>query len=539
MFKKFWSYIEGINGAFLILYSVFIFSASVIINHHLSKCYFIISEIIIIILSIAICPEIIRLLSKVNISQQIHQRINGKIGYCVILRLLFILIPFFILLVYYIAFYPGGFSPDSVNQYTQVIQNQYNDWHPVIHTLVAFKIPLIISGGWIGSIVLFQMICFSLVIGYSLKVIYEYTNLKYAILSMLFISLNPLFGYMTMFPWKDISFAIGTLLLITYSVRIYFTEGNWIQSPMNMVLFIVTASFTTLCRHNALLFTIPLLIAILFHTTKKTVKKQGLIICLSVIVLCFGIRVPLYSVIGVEKPDKRKIETLGFPMTIIGAVVRYTPDLLDDETTEFAYKVAPREVWDERYSMGSYNYVKMDRRTNNDVIEEYGSQKVLSMMMHCFKNSPKIALIALIKLTEASYSLYDLGYSLPIPWIGINDVGLAQTGNTRIQVLLEDYRHAATDAFPHLFIYLGFMQLLLIVSIAAKCKLNSLDDWKKLLFILPLFSYNWGTSLLLTGVDDSIRFFYYTFPLVPALLVFLFANINNERGTGENVQLSK
>ena len=94
-------------------------------------------------------------------------------------------------------------------------------------------------------------------------------------------------------------------------------------------------------------------------------------------------------------------------MTIIGAVVTHTPEALDEETREFAYKVAPKEVWEEKYKDGSYNAVKWDDRTNNNVIEEYGTQKVISMMFKSINASKCVALTSLIKLTDANYSLTD------------------------------------------------------------------------------------------------------------------------------------
>ena len=57
--KKLWKYIEGINGLLLILYSVFIFSTSVIISNNFSKFYFIFSELFIVVLSVIICPIVL------------------------------------------------------------------------------------------------------------------------------------------------------------------------------------------------------------------------------------------------------------------------------------------------------------------------------------------------------------------------------------------------------------------------------------------------------------------------------------------------
>ena len=532
--KKLWKYIEGINGFLLILYSVFIFSTSVIIGSHFSKYYFVIAEIIIIALSVLICPKVIRFFSKLSIQQYPHKIDLLKAKRTKVLRLAFFIIPFFVLFIYYISYYPGGFSPDSISQYTQAINNQYNDWHPVIQTLFTFKIPLLLTGGWTGSIVLFQVIFFSLVLGYSFNTIYQYTNIKYTILSMAFVLINPQLGYISMFPWKDISFAIGALLMLTYSLRIYVTKGEWIKKPINMVVFIITASLTTLFRHNALLFTIPLIIAVLFYIS----RKRGLIICLSIIVLCLGIKLPLYSAIGVTSPDKRQIETLGLPMTIIGAVVTHTPEALDEDTREFAYKVAPKEVWEENYKDGSYNYVKWNDRTNNDVIEEYGTQKVISMMFKSINASKRVAITSLIKLTDASYSLTDNYDKFVYPGIVENEYGITQSINGRTAAICEAYRDFIKDFFSYPFLHLGFLHLILIVSVLSKCRLKKINDWKKILFIIPVFAYNFGTTILLTGIDDATRFFFYTYLLIPTMLVFLYRK-DDERSLDKNVQLSK
>ena len=67
-----------------------------------------------------------------------------------------------------------------------------------------------------------------------------------------------------MFPLKDVSFAIGALLLLTYALQIYVTKGEWVRKPINMAFFIVAEVLTTLFRHNAVLFTVPLIAAVLF-----------------------------------------------------------------------------------------------------------------------------------------------------------------------------------------------------------------------------------------------------------------------------------
>lgn len=55
-------------------------------------------------------------------------------------------IAFAILLVWFLAYYPGSFSTDSITQYGQAVKGNYSDWHPVWHTLIFFTFPLKVFG---------------------------------------------------------------------------------------------------------------------------------------------------------------------------------------------------------------------------------------------------------------------------------------------------------------------------------------------------------------------------------------------------------
>ena len=524
MIKKAWNYIGEFSGLCFLLYTMFVFLTAVVIDNSFSKAYLFIAVLFIVPLCIIICPRLIRLFSRLSISNKLHTKeFSNKIN--VIIRIAFFVIPLSLFLFYYFVYFPGGFSSDSITQYSQTINNQYNDWHPVMQTLFAFKLPLLLTGGWIGSIVLFQIIILSGVIAYSINVVYNYTNIKIAAISLLFIILNPQIPNIAMYPFKDVSFAMGALLLLSFSVEIYFTNGKWAKKISHLVVFILVASLTILFRHNAILFVIPLCLVVLFYLPKRKIA----IILLSVLVTVTIIKIPVYSIIGVESPSKRQIETLGLPMTVIGAVVKYNPEALDEETKTFAYKVAPKEVWEEKYEYGTYNLVKSDKKTNNDIIEEYGTQKIIKMMFSCVKNAPKESIIGLIKLTEAVYTVTDKYYITIRPIAESNNLGIEQRINNKMSVICRKYSDFTMKAFPHIFMFLGVLHFVLITSFLAKCKRNNKFNIKRFLFISPVFVYNYGTTLLLTGVEDSVRFFCYTFLLMPLLITVAFKDNEKEK----------
>ena len=512
--KKVWQYVEGLNGLLLIIYAACIVVTQAFLDSS-ARSLFLRWAFLGVIACAVLCPLVLRRVRKLTVCNESESRflVADKTW-----KTLFFLLPFLAFAIRYVAYYPGGMSNDTINQYAQVVSGQYNDWHPVIQTLLAIKLPLLLTGGWIGSVTLLQIIAFSLVIGYCLCTVKEYAGTGYAAASLLFILINPTIANNIMFPWKDVTFAMGALVLVCYALRIYRTKGQWLKKPLHLALFAVVSALTALVRHNGVLFVAPLVIAAVLCVS----WKRALAVCLSILVLVCGIQYPLYSALQVEKPDQRQVETLGLPMTVIGAAVTYTPDALDEDILEFAYRVAPRQVWESKYEYGNYNEVKWDPETDNTVIEEYGTKEVISMALRCIRQSPTVSLKALIKLTNVVYSVSDDQAYYELPRIQSNSYGLSTQGIGLLQRLNYLYTRLTTLLLPHLVLYVGMMHLVLLVGILAKFVLSKWRDWKKILFILPVFCYNFGSALLLTGAADSSRLFFYTFLLMPVLLIFIF-----------------
>lgn len=430
------------------------------------------------------------------------------------LRVVYFVVPLAAFLCVYFICYPGAFSNDTISQYTQAINNSYNEWHPVLHTLLAIKLPLFITGGWVGSIVLFQIIAFSLAIGYALCAVSKYTGNKIAFAVMLFFVLNPETLNISMFPWKDVSLAICILILTTFTLHIWFSKGEWVKKPFNLVALIIVLGVATLLRHNAIIFTVFYIFAIMFLIN----FKRTVIIVISVAVIFAGVKYPLYSYLKVEDPGQRQVEMLGVPLSVIGTVIKENPEKLDKKTEKFAYELSPKEAWQAGF-WGDYNIIKQDDRTNNEVIEQYGSAYILKAALRCMKACPKKTLKTVIKITGTSffaiypYHYYILDYSAP------NAYGLGFDEDSAAFKVMSNYSLVLTNLMPYLFIYAGVMHLLLILAILLKCRFKRLKDWRKLFLILPVFAYNFSTALLLSRADDCTRFFYYTFLITPLLMI--------------------
>ncbi|MBR6392753.1 MAG: hypothetical protein IKS12_05645 [Eubacterium sp.] len=517
--SKLHSHFDGFNAILFTAYSVVILIASVLLID--SSIAILRNTLYVLLGCFLFCPLILKAVKKdTRISEALNKSERIKP-----LDIFAVAFPFFILLYQYIIYYPGGFSHDSIKQYNQVLTGNYNDWHPVIQTLLAFKVPLMLTGGWIGSIVLFQLIAFAFVLAYTHRVLVKHTNSKVAAAVIFYISLNPTMLNTVIHPWKDVSFAMGALLLMDFSLEIYFSDGKWIKSAPHTIVFTVVFVLTTLFRHNALMFTIPLLIAIACCIS----KKRTLAIAVASLVLIAGIRVPFYNAIGVEQPDQRQVETLGLPLSVIGGVHMYCPNRLNSETKEFLYKLAPKEEWEKHYDKWGFNSIKFNDNTNLDVIEEYGTRRILKMTADCFAVAPIPALRSVINVTNCTYSVMNdtvNSFTNHICYICTllegSEVGIEYKGIPALQNLSNNYTVLCLLFLPHVFISIGTLHLLLLLVLLARCSLKKRKDLKKMLFALPVFIYNFSTMLLLSSSMDTIRFYYYTFLTVPIIMILLF-----------------
>ncbi len=461
---------------------------------------------------LAVCPYLLRRLSRVEIMcRKEEEKKNGAVWFA-----LFFLLSFLVLCCYYTAYFPGGFSSDSIYQYSQAQTGVYNDWHPVLHTFVVFAIPLKLTG-YPAAIIFFQIVWCSLILAYMAETFRMYGNMTYAAGSLLFILMNPVTGSIMMYPWKDVGFAASALLSMVYVLRTNLSKGAWLEKRGHAVMFSAVLVFAALARHNGILFALPLLAAIFFYSRKKRWVQAVFLF----FALWFAVKVPFYSMLHVEAPDGRKMEVLGLPLTVIGNVAKENPGAMDSQTAEFVYDLAPKESW-EYYQCGSFNHIKF-HGVDWDAVEERSVPDILGMMLRCIKNAPGHAFMALFSLTDLVYAVDGDTSAAAVLSAGIteNESGIEYAGNEKLRNYLGSYSSIINKGiFKYVFQYIGIMNLAVLCSILAKNNFKRADGWKRSFFAVPLLAYNFGTMLLLTGAD--FRFFYVSFLVCPVIIFAMF-----------------
>ncbi len=425
---------------------------------------------------------------------------------------LFFSISLAVSLLWFAGRYPGSFSYDSINQINQALSGKYSDWHPVLHTLLFFTLPLKLTNS-AASIVVFQIIFFSLLMGYVGLTTLKYGGGRLSAISMVYILASPYVLNMLMYPWKDVAFAISSAIAMIFLIRCYFSNGECLKRNYRIFLFALMLSFTTIFRHNGVLFTAPLLVALFFFIPKR---KWIYIVLLSVTFIGV-IRGPLYSYYNVQSPGNRVTETVGLPMSIILNTAKESPECLDEEMNSFVHRLTEAVPdWQSGHSlMGGFNSVKF-KGINTNVIEDTGRFGVVKMAFKSFIYSPSSSFFAVLGMIS---SIYGININSDInSGIEPNNFGISWKG-LNIADRLEKTYCVVFEITPLKFFLctIGFPLLSLLCLTMFKLNLKTVEDRKKVLLSVPIWGYTIGTSLFWFGLEN--RFFLATYLCAPLVAV--------------------
>ena len=240
----------------------------------------------------------------------------------VILKSLFFIIPLSVGLVYWLAFFPGVMSFDSVNQWDQLSTFKITNLHPAFHTILEWLLTRLWHSP--AMISLFQVLIASLVIGYGLLSIRNKSQLPGLLLiaiALLFTA-NPLVGVMDVTLWKDVFFGFAILLLTIYIFNCITSDGKWIQHPSHTILLGCTLAIIWLVRFNGF----PVAVVSLIATTivyKKYFRHfiYSALITAAIILFVLG---PLYTWFKVDRAVR-----FNYGVALIHPVVAYANSKTD------------------------------------------------------------------------------------------------------------------------------------------------------------------------------------------------------------------
>ncbi len=235
-------------------------------------------------------------------------------------------------LPYYLYQYPGIMTPDSINQFEQVLGViPYNNHHPFAHTMVfalLYKAAFALTGNMVVSVGFYtfaQMCLLSAGMAFFISTLRQQRIRPFVLLLLTaFYAMIPYHAVFSVTIWKDIPFAAAVLFFNCLLLRLIL-RGSLLLHERILLLF--SGMMICLFRSNgwyAFLVVVPFL---LFFFRKQ--KRQVYPCLLVTLLLCVLIKYPVMNHFQVTQPDL--IESLCIPTQQIAAVLCNDRELTAEE----------------------------------------------------------------------------------------------------------------------------------------------------------------------------------------------------------------
>ncbi len=248
------------------------------------------------------------------------------------------------LLLWWLGWFPGLLSSDSVDQFGQARSFDINNTHPAIHTLAMWLITRVWDNP--GAISLVQVLALAGVLALAAR---RLTALgvpwQLAAGSAIAISLLPAVGATTIALWKDVPFTLALVWAFLEVLALARDRRAFWKSPWPLLRLGVALGLVWLFRHNGFLTVVPFL-AVLAVWGRAAWRRVAITVA-TVAVVVVGTNYLLYPLAGVER---RAIEPAAVFISDVAASLVHEPHNFSEEELSYLSTIAPLSAW-----RGSYN----------------------------------------------------------------------------------------------------------------------------------------------------------------------------------------
>lgn len=231
---------------------------------------------------------------------------------------------------YFLYQYPGIMTPDSINQFEQVLGViPYSNHHPWMHTLLIkllYDTGFAITGSMLAALscyTFFQMCVLASSVSYFINTLKQFRIKPFiCFLVTLFYALVPYHAVFSVTIWKDILFAAAVLCFGCTLLRTFKKV-----SYADLCVMGVSGLMLCLFRSNgwyAFLLCFPILL-LYFRKSRKTLYP----VFLTVFFVSVLIKWPLMNALHVTQPDF--VESLSIPIQQVAAVLCNDRELTKEE----------------------------------------------------------------------------------------------------------------------------------------------------------------------------------------------------------------
>jgi hypothetical protein len=249
--------------------------------------------------------------------------------------------PLAVWLLYWLAFFPGMVEYDGLDQWRQIVEGRYNDWHPAFHTWIMWLLTR--PGRSFGSMTLIQLLVAAGLAGALLARARRLGAPAWLIwAAAAWLALSPVFALNLIAVWKDTAFALVLLWMTLLLLRV--VEDRALTASLAIQLG-TSCALASLIRHNGAAVAIPVVATLAWHFRARARRALALmlIVWLGAVILVRG---PLYRA-GRVAPGSPILSEESLILEVAALVSAGTP-LTEDEKA-FLGRFLALDAWRSAY----------------------------------------------------------------------------------------------------------------------------------------------------------------------------------------------
>lgn len=418
------------------------------------------------------------------------------------------------------AFFPGGFNLDALNQWYQIHgELPVSNWHSPLVTFFYWTITRLSDS--LSVCIAVQLVLFSSAAALLISELYrQYISQRMAAVVSILMALNPAIGRINVSLVKDIYFSIILLLMYFVLLRVIGTNGYILRSKLTILAssFLLTALI--LVRHNGILMTAAIILALLIYYKKYRPFVVRILFISSLLTIL--IEGPIYRTFNVAPHANIVGESVGVPMAIMVNALVNDPDNIPDDAKDFLHSIEPNDsAWKNSYVIGEWDSCKWtigDNTGDGMLLSSTPLTKIIVLIAKTAIACPNASYQSFRENTRIIWQAIGSCNWLPFVFQEENPYQIIYRPVASLSSIEANYFSLFSTGPLGIYHWNTGLQISVLLLLFLRCvKRGSVTTG---ILIFPLLLYNIGTSLIIAG--PNYRYFYCNAVLFVPLILYLF-----------------
>lgn len=254
------------------------------------------------------------------------------------------ILSFLPLVVWWLGFFPGFMSSDSIDQLGQIQRFEISNFHPAFHTITLWAITRIWNSP--GAVTLAQAAVMALLLGLiATRLVKLGVRPWLSVAAVWFVSLLPAVGATTITIWKDVPYTLALLWVFAETLSIAADPKGFWTSWAGPARLGLALGLAWLYRQNGFITVVlfGLVLAIVFRR-----QLRGLIITgATTAVVVVAAHTLVFNAFGVTPATIEPSEVF---IPDVAAVLADDPEVFTNADLAVLKRIAPLDIWTGRYS---------------------------------------------------------------------------------------------------------------------------------------------------------------------------------------------